>query len=60
MMVTLNGDKVERYEPFVEGWLSNERNWGRPVDLLVMPDGSLLISDDFAGVVYRVSYKARS
>jgi glucose/arabinose dehydrogenase len=57
MMVTLNENKVERYEPFVEGWLENEQHWGRPVDLLVMPDGSLLISDDFAGAVYRVTYR---
>lgn len=59
MMVTLEGSKVVKYEPFVEGWLADERHWGRPVDLLVMPDGSLLISDDFAGVVYRVSYRTR-
>jgi glucose/arabinose dehydrogenase len=59
MMVTLDGDKVAKYEPFIDGWLANEQHWGRPVDLLVMPDGSLLVSDDFAGVVYRVSYKAR-
>jgi hypothetical protein len=59
MMVTLDGHKVDQYEPFIEGWLANEQHWGRPVDLLVMPDGSLLVSDDFAGVVYRVSYKAR-
>ena len=31
--------------------------WGRPVDVLVMPDGALLVSDDFAGVIYRISYK---
>jgi len=60
MMVTLDGSKVAKYEPFVEGWLSNEQHWGRPVDLLVMQDGSLLISDDFAGVVYRVTYRTRS
>ena len=42
---------------FAEGWLENEKNWGRPVDVLVMPDGALLVSDDFAGVIYRISYK---
>jgi glucose/arabinose dehydrogenase len=42
---------------FAQGWMEDERNWGRPVDLLVMPDGALLISDDQAGVIYRVSYK---
>jgi len=56
MMATLKNSEVERFEPFAEGWLENERSWGRPVDLLVMPDGSLLLSDDFAGVVYRISY----
>ena len=30
--------------------------WGRPADVLVMPDGSLLVSDDRAGVIYRISY----
>ena len=58
MMVTLKDNKVDKYEVFAEGWMENERAWGRPVDLLVMPDGSLLISDDQAGVVYRVTYAA--
>ena len=46
------------YEPFVEGWLQGEDPWGRPVDLLNMPDGSLLVSDDDNGVIYRISYSA--
>ncbi|NLO78950.1 MAG: sorbosone dehydrogenase family protein [Xanthomonadaceae bacterium] len=45
------------YEPFAEGWLQNDKVWGRPVDVLVMPDGALLVSDDHAGVVYRISYQ---
>ena len=57
MMVTLKDNKVERYEVFAEGWLRNEQAWGRPVDVLVMPDGALLISDDMAGIVYRVTYR---
>lgn len=57
MMVTLKDNKVDRYEVFAEGWLRDEQVWGRPVDVLVMPDGALLISDDHAGVVYRVSYR---
>jgi glucose/arabinose dehydrogenase len=57
MMATINGGKVEKYEPFIEGWLQGQSNWGRPVDMLVMPDGALLLSDDQAGVIYRVSYK---
>jgi glucose/arabinose dehydrogenase len=59
IMVTLANNKVERSEVFAEGWMENERSWGRPVDLLVLPDGSLLISDDQAGVVYRVTYRGR-
>lgn len=48
-------------EPFIEGWLQTDANgresvWGRPADVLVMPDGSLLVSDDLAGAIYRVSY----
>ena len=44
------------YEPFVEGWLQGKSAWGRPVDLLVLPDGSLLVSDDRQGVIYRLAY----
>jgi glucose/arabinose dehydrogenase len=45
------------YEPFAEGWLDGGSRWGRPVDLLVMPDGALLVSDDHAGAVYRITYR---
>ena len=45
-----------RYEPFAEGWLQGARAWGRPVDVQVMPDGSLLVSDDSAGAIYRIVY----
>jgi glucose/arabinose dehydrogenase len=49
------GDK--RVEVFAEGWLpSNGRAWGRPVDVIVAPDGALLVSDDAAGAIYRISY----
>jgi len=44
------------YEPFATGWLENESVSGRPVDLLVLADGSMLISDDHAGKLYRISY----
>ncbi|MCW5621993.1 MAG: sorbosone dehydrogenase family protein [Burkholderiales bacterium] len=56
MTVSLKDNKVDKYEVFAQGWLENERNWGRPVDVLVMPDGALLVSDDQAGVVYRIAY----
>lgn len=48
--------KVSSYEPFITGWLQGQKSWGRPVDMLVMPDGALLLSDDQAGVIYRISY----
>ncbi len=44
------------YQPFIEGWLQGQRNWGRPADILVMPDGALLVSDDQGGVIYRVTW----
>jgi glucose/arabinose dehydrogenase len=47
-----------KYEVFAEGWLQGQSEWGRPVDVLVMPDGALLVSDDSAGVVYRIQYGA--
>ncbi|MFM0098193.1 sorbosone dehydrogenase family protein [Paraburkholderia nemoris] len=48
-----------RQEVFAEGWLQpGESVWGRPADVQPMPDGSLLISDDYAGAVYRVTYSA--
>ena len=52
--------KVTEVKPFIEGWLNpaDDDVWGRPVDLEVMPDGSVLISDDFADVIYRVTYSA--
>ncbi len=60
MRVVLNGDRAARYESFAEGWLqSDERAWGRPVDVLVMPDGALLVSDDQAGAIYRIAYNGR-
>lgn len=57
-LVTLNGNKAASYTPFVQGWLQGESAWGRPVDVATMKDGSLLISDDKAGAIYRVVYKA--
>jgi glucose/arabinose dehydrogenase len=46
-----------RYSVFAKGWLHGQTAWGRPVDVLVMPDGALLVSDDSAGVIYRISYR---
>jgi glucose/arabinose dehydrogenase len=47
---------VTKYEVFAEGWLEGARAWGRPADVEVMPDGALLVSDDKAGRLYRISY----
>ena len=48
-----------RYSVFAEGWLQGQKAWGRPADVLVMPDGALLVSDDLAGVIYRISYRGQ-
>lgn len=55
--VQLNAKNVT-IEPFITGWLNkkNDTAWGRPVDILNLADGSLLVSDDYADVIYRVSY----
>ncbi|WP_414696881.1 PQQ-dependent sugar dehydrogenase [Paraburkholderia sp.] len=48
-----------RQQVFAEGWLQpGDAAWGRPADVLPLPDGSLLISDDYAGAIYRVTYSA--
>jgi glucose/arabinose dehydrogenase len=59
MKVTLDGNKARSYEPFITGWLDEKTDevWGRPVDIEQLDDGSLLISDDHKGLVYRVTYK---
>jgi glucose/arabinose dehydrogenase len=56
MLVRLEGGRVVSYEPFIEGWLQGQSAWGRPVDVQELPDGSLLVSDDKAGAIYRVTY----
>jgi glucose/arabinose dehydrogenase len=58
MVAKLDGNRVAKYEVFAEGWLQGGREaWGQPVDLLELPDGSLLVSDDRAGVIYRITYR---
>lgn len=51
----VNGQPTD-YRVFCQGWLQGSRAWGRPVDVLVMADGSLLVSDDERGCVYRITY----
>mgnify|MGYP003773006945 CR=1 FL=1 len=55
MLVRLEGNRAVSYEVFADGWLGSDGVSGRPVDVLVMPDGALLVSDDYAGCVYRIS-----
>jgi len=55
-LVRVENNRAVGYEPFATGWLQGETAWGRPVDVLVMPDGALLVSDDYAGAIYRISY----
>jgi len=56
-LVQLDINRAVRYAVFAEGWLQGSASWGRPVDLLQLPDGSLLVSDDQAGVLYRITYQ---
>ncbi|HEX2437515.1 MAG TPA: PQQ-dependent sugar dehydrogenase [Methylomirabilota bacterium] len=56
--VKIEGGRALSYEPFATGWLRGSSASGRPADVLVMPDGSLLVADDKAGRLYRISYDA--
>jgi glucose/arabinose dehydrogenase len=58
MTVRLKGSQVLSYEPLITGFMQDEKAWGRPADVQMLPDGSLLVSDDLAGAVYRVTYSA--
>lgn len=69
-LAKVDGGKVTSYEPFAEGWLRGARPspranttlgdaFGRPADVLVMPDGSLLVSEDSPGTIYRISYEKK-
>lgn len=59
MVVRLDGNKAVSYQPLVEGFLDQESGeaWGRPVDVAILSDGSLLISDDEGGAIYRVTHQ---
>ena len=59
-LVRLDGGKVVSYEVYADGWLRGNSVIGRPVDLLVLDDGSLLVSDDHAGRIYKIRYKGKS
>lgn len=55
--VTFENGAVTGQEVFAEGWLQGQDDWGRPNDVLVMPDGALLVSDDKADAIYRIRYE---
>ncbi len=57
-VVAEENGKGTSYEPFITGFLNAETNtaWGRPVDILTLADGSILVSDDLSGTIYRVTY----
>jgi glucose/arabinose dehydrogenase len=58
-VVKVQNGRLVRNDIFAEGWLQQETEWGRPVDVLVAPDGSLLVSDDSAGAIYRIRYEGK-
>ena len=60
VLVKFNQDKPIAEQDFISGWLTKDGDvLGRPVDILTLPDGSLLISDDKLGVIYKVSYQGK-
>ncbi len=59
MVAYPKADGTATTEIFAEGWLDGSSAWGRPVDVLVAPDGSLLVSDDAADMIYRISYSGK-
>ena len=58
VVLDANG-KALKVEEFATGFLQGETFWGRPADVQMMKDGSLLVSDDVAGAIYRISYKKK-
>lgn len=59
--IDVDGSTASGEKDFATGWLDEDAQeaWGRPVDVQEMKDGSLLVSDDMAGVIYRITYSAR-
>jgi glucose/arabinose dehydrogenase len=55
--VTTDANGQTAHKTFAEGWLEGQEDWGRPVDVLVMPDGSMLVSDDKNDAIYRITYR---
>ena len=63
IQVSVDAKGVAKSAPFLDGFLENDKGdppmWGRPVDVLQLKDGSVLVSDDFNGIIYRVSYSKK-
>jgi len=57
--IPIDGDGIGAVEDFAVGWLEDGNSWGRPVDVLTAPDGSLLVSDDAGGRIYRIYYAGK-
>ena len=57
VLVRFSEGRAKGAESFVTGWRNRGRTWGRPVALLQLPDGSLLVSDDYAGAIYRITWE---
>jgi glucose/arabinose dehydrogenase len=55
-MVDIDEDEATNYSVFAEGWLEGEEKYGRPVDIALYTDGSLLVSDDYHHALYRISF----
>lgn len=55
--IQIKNGRVVNKQIFASGWLGSNEAWGRPVDLLFMSDGSMLVSDDIAGVIYNIHYQ---
>ncbi len=56
--IRIKDGRAVAYESFADGWLQGEAAWGRPADVQELPDGSLLVADDHAGAIYRITWKA--
>jgi glucose/arabinose dehydrogenase len=56
LRAVIDKSKIVKAEPFITGWANGSTFWGRPVDVIELPDGSLLIADDYSGTIYRVTY----
>lgn len=57
MVTFIDAEGIATMEPFAEGWLNENGEYdGRPVDVIQLKDGSILVSDDFANAIYRITY----